>query len=246
MLLGYILRICGARNCAELWRRWFGMLLDGRVHVQVQCSRHLPVQVPRRCAYLLPLEPTHRPQAYHSATSPAFGFSTRTTLSQFNKQRGSNANLSCDTHKISKGFEKQRKYPTLRGTPRSRSMEELKWRRWRGWDEREIFLLKTYLAHEIHSRLAQLVREVVALHKPDAMLAGDGAFHLDGALDHAMNEGLGLFALAVVVEEDRCEGVSLWVTEVLCPSGYTHEVLLDLVRPRPSRRRKRMLIAEMA
>jgi hypothetical protein len=34
-------------------------------------------------------------EIYHSATSPAFGFSTLTTLSQFNRQRGSKANFSC-------------------------------------------------------------------------------------------------------------------------------------------------------
>jgi hypothetical protein len=31
---------------------------------------------------------------YHSATSPGFGFSTRTTLSQFNRHSGSNASFN--------------------------------------------------------------------------------------------------------------------------------------------------------
>lgn len=59
------------------------------------------------------------------------------------------------------------------------------------------------LPHRIDRRLPQLMREVVALDEADAVLACDCAFHFDGALDHAVDDGFGGGALAVV-EEDNC------------------------------------------
>ncbi len=47
------------------------------------------------------------------------------------------------------------------------------------------------------------MREIVALDEADAVLACDCAFHFDGALDHAVDDGFGGGALALV-EEDNC------------------------------------------
>lgn len=47
------------------------------------------------------------------------------------------------------------------------------------------------------------MRQIIALDEADAVLARDGALHLDGTLDHAVDDGFGGGALAVVEEEDR-------------------------------------------
>lgn len=61
----------------------------------------------------------------------------------------------------------------------------------------------THPPHSIDGRVAHLVRKVVPLDEADAVLAGDGAFHLDGALDHAVNDIFGDLAFLFVEEEDR-------------------------------------------
>ena len=60
------------------------------------------------------------------------------------------------------------------------------------------------MSHHIHRRLAQLVSEIVAFDQTDAMLARDGAFHLDGALDHAMDDTFSHLALFLGEQQDRC------------------------------------------
>ena len=45
--------------------------------------------------------------------------------------------------------------------------------------------------------------EVVSLDQPHTMLAGDCAFHLDGALDHAMYD-IRSYASLLVIEQDNC------------------------------------------
>ena len=57
------------------------------------------------------------------------------------------------------------------------------------------------------------MRQVIALDEPDAMLAGHRSFHLDGTLDHAVDDGLGGGAFRVIEEEDGFWGrgvVSDW------------------------------------
>lgn len=61
---------------------------------------------------------------------------------------------------------------------------------------------KTYPAHRIHSRLAQLVGKIIALDETNAVLASHGAFHLHSALDHAMDNTLGDFLLLVAEKDD--------------------------------------------
>lgn len=56
------------------------------------------------------------------------------------------------------------------------------------------------LAHRIDRLRPQLVRQVVPLHKPNAMLTRRRALELDGALDHVVDQvfGLGVLGFAVV------------------------------------------------
>lgn len=61
---------------------------------------------------------------------------------------------------------------------------------------------KTYPTHGIHCAVAEFVRKVVALDEADTMFAGDGAFHGNGILDHAMDDLLGKVLLFFVEEED--------------------------------------------
>lgn len=58
---------------------------------------------------------------------------------------------------------------------------------------------QTYLAHQIDRILAQLFGEVIAFDEADAVLARRGAFELDCALDHAVDESFGNVAFGVVV-----------------------------------------------
>ena len=60
----------------------------------------------------------------------------------------------------------------------------------------------THLPHGIHGLDPEFVVQVIALYKTDAMLARDCAFHLDGTLDHAMDDAFGYRALFVVEEND--------------------------------------------
>lgn len=47
------------------------------------------------------------------------------------------------------------------------------------------------------------MRKVVPFDQPNAMLAGDSAFHLHSPLDHAVDDPLG-HLLFVFVEENNC------------------------------------------
>ena len=46
------------------------------------------------------------------------------------------------------------------------------------------------------------MRQVVPLDEADAMLASDGAFHLDGALHHPVHHIFGRLSLRLVEDED--------------------------------------------
>ena len=58
------------------------------------------------------------------------------------------------------------------------------------------------LSHCIDGRLTHFTRQVVSFSHANAMLAGDGTFHLDGTLGHAVDHVLCNFAFLVVVEND--------------------------------------------
>ena len=69
------------------------------------------------------------------------------------------------------------------------------------------------LPHRVDGGLAELVRQVITLDEADAVFARHGAFHFDGALDHAVDDGFGGGALGVV-EEDDC-----WVGKLVLVWG---------------------------
>lgn len=60
------------------------------------------------------------------------------------------------------------------------------------------------LSHCVDGRLTHFAGKVVSLSHANAVLAGDGTFHLDGTLGHAVDHILGSFAFLVVVENYRC------------------------------------------
>lgn len=59
------------------------------------------------------------------------------------------------------------------------------------------------MSHHIHRRFPQFVSQVIAFDQTDAVLARDGAFHLDGALDHSMDDTFSYFTLFLVEQQDR-------------------------------------------
>lgn len=63
---------------------------------------------------------------------------------------------------------------------------------------------QTYSSHGVYCCLADFVFKVVSLDEPNAMFAGDGSFHLDGALDHAVDYALCHFSLLIVEKDDGC------------------------------------------
>jgi hypothetical protein len=65
--------------------------------------QHLCLDVVPECVHItftssFSLDNLYMSENYHSATSPAAGFTTRTILSQFNKHSGSNACFICNGH----------------------------------------------------------------------------------------------------------------------------------------------------
>lgn len=54
------------------------------------------------------------------------------------------------------------------------------------------------MSHHIHGRLSQLVSQVVTFDQANAMLARDRAFHLDGTLDHPVDDAFSDLALFLV------------------------------------------------
>ena len=62
---------------------------------------------------------------------------------------------------------------------------------------------KTHPSHGVDGRLPELVVEIVSLDKADAVLARDGAFHLDGPFHHAVYDVCGDLTLGLV-EEENC------------------------------------------
>lgn len=59
------------------------------------------------------------------------------------------------------------------------------------------------LSHCIDGRLTHFIGKVVSFPHTNAMLAGDGTFHLDGTLGHAVDYILRGLAFVVVVKNDR-------------------------------------------
>jgi hypothetical protein len=70
-------------------------------------------------------------------------------------------------------------------------------------------MVVTHLTHNIHRRLAKLMRQIVSFDKSDAMFAGNSAFHFYCVYDHAMHDFFGEGFLFVVEEDDRFDRISI-------------------------------------
>jgi hypothetical protein len=62
------------------------------------------------------------------------------------------------------------------------------------------------------------VSQIIALDQADAVLAGHGALHFNGPLDHAVDDALGDFLFLVAEEDDGWNTVRSYTTERALPS----------------------------
>ena len=79
--------------------------------------------------------------------------------------------------------------------------------------------------HDVEGVRAELEEEALALAHADAVLAGAGALHLEGADDHVLDAALDLFALAGDVRVVHDRAVEVAVADVAEDAGEEAEVI---------------------